>query len=394
MQNPIERLILIVLDGVGVGELPDAAVFNDSGSNSIANTAKAIGGLNLPNLQKMGLGNLAKIIGVAPRKNTTGAYGKMNEASKGKDTTVGHWELTGIISPKPLPVFPNNFPTELIAKFEKSIDRHILGNVHASGTEIINELGDEHVETGKPILYTSVDSVFQIAAHEEIIPVPELYKICENARELLKGEFAIGRVIARPFLGKPENYYRTEHRKDWSLPPPGPTVLDRLKEKRKDVIAVGKIDEIFALRGITKSFHIIKNQDCIDKTIEILQIDFNGLLFVNLIENDMLFGHRNDPWGYAQALVEFDKRIPEIQNSMNAEDILIITSDHGNDPTSPTTDHSREYVPLLIDGYMVKHGIDLGIRSTFADVGKSIADLFDVDDFNVGKNFIDEIIQR
>lgn len=388
----INRVILIVLDGVGVGELSDAADFEDVGSNSLANTAKAVGGLNLPNLQKMGLGNLTDIKGVAPEKQTTGAYGKMCEISKGKDSIVGHWELAGVISSKSLPVFPNNFPHELIAEFEKRINRETIGNIHASGTEIINELGDEHVKTGKPIIYTSVDSVFQIAAHEEIIPIPDLYEICEKARELLKGEFGMGRVIARPFLGESGNYYRTESRKDWSLPPPGPTVLDRLKEMGNDVIAIGKIDGIFAFHGITQPAHIVDNQECINKAINFLNTKFEGLLFVNLIEFDMIYGHRNNYEGYAQALIDFDKRLPEIRGNMLSDDILIITSDHGNDPTTPSTDHSREYVPLLVCGDKVKSGVNLGIRSTFADVGNSIANIFKIKDFTIGRSFINDIV--
>lgn len=385
----IERIVLIVLDGVGVGELPDAADFNDAGSNSVSNVAKDVGGLNLPNLQKMGLGNLTDIIGVPPRIDTTGAYGKMAELSKGKDTIIGHWELAGVVSPEPLPVFPNNFPPELIKEFENRINREILGNIHASGTEIINQFGDEHVKTEKPIVYTSVDSVFQIAAHEKIISISELYSICETAREILTG---VGRVIARPFLGKSGHYWRTEHRKDFSLLPPEDTLLDKLSKNGYDVINVGKIDDIFAFRGITNSFHTTNNHDTTNKIIELLNSDFHGLLFANLIDFDMVYGHRNDTKGYAQALEEFDKKNPVVQNSMRTNDVLIITSDHGNDPTTPSTDHSREYVPLLVSGSKIRSGIDLGTLSTFADVGASIAEVFGVSGFEVGESFMSKIL--
>ncbi len=372
----IKRVILIVLDGVGVGELPDAADFNDAGNNSLGNVAKAVGGLNLPNLQKMGLGNLTDIQGVPPCDNTTGAYGKMAEKSKGKDTTIGHWELMGVVSDKPLPVFPNNFPPQLITEFEKRINRKILGNVHASGTVIINQLGDEHVRTGRPIVYTSVDSVFQIAAHEKIIPVEELYEICRKARELCTGEWGVGRVIARPFLGTSGNYWRTERRKDFSLPPPQPTLLDKLSEKGYDVISVGKIDDIFAMRGITQSYHTTNNKESTDKILELLDTDFNGLLFANLIDFDMGYGHRNDWKGYAAALEAFDGRLPEIQGKMRADDVLIVTSDHGNDPTTPGTDHSREYVPLLLFPASVISQKSIGTTYDFTYISDAISSFF------------------
>lgn len=393
MIKRIERVVLIVLDGVGVGELPDAADFGDEGSNSLAHTAEAVGGLHLPNLQQMGLGNITPIQGVPPKPDATGAYGKMAERSKGKDTTIGHWELTGIYSPRALPLFPQGFPHELVADFERRIGRKVIGNKAASGTEIINELGDEHVKTGQPILYTSADSVFQVAAHEQVIPTAELYKICEIAREMLKGEYAVGRVIARPFLGESGHYWRTERRKDWSLLPPRPTLLDKLSAAGYDVLAVGKIDDIFARRGITQSAHVINNKDGIAKIIEFLGGEFHGLLFANLIEFDMLYGHRNNPQGYARALEDFDVHVPEIMAAMGESDILIITSDHGNDPVTPSTDHSREHVPLLVGGQVIQPGVDLGIRTTFADVAATIADLFDIDPPESGTGFKQEIIQ-
>ena len=388
-----KRVILIVLDGVGVGELPDAADFGDLGSNSLANTAKAVGGLNLPNMQRMGLGNLADIIGVPPTQNTIGAYGKLAEMSKGKDSTLGHWELAGIYSPRPLPMFPNGFPLELVAEFEQQIGRKTIGNRAASGTEIINELGGEHVRTGQLILYTSADSVFQLAAHEDIIPIDELYRICKIARQILTGEYAVGRVIARPFTGKPGQYLRTERRKDFSLPPPEQTILDNLSNAGYDVISVGKIDELFANQGITKSVHVGpkkgSNLECIKLIKDFLKTDFRGLLFANLIEFDTLYGHRNDPYGYASALEEFDFQLPDIITSMDNNDILMITSDHGNDPVAPSTDHSREYVPLLLSGQNVNASINLGARETFADVAASIANLFGVSRPKIGHSLID-----
>jgi phosphopentomutase len=388
----IERVILIVLDGVGVGALPDAAEFGDVGSNSLLNTARAIGGLSLPNLQRMGLGNLTTIRGVPPATRATGAYGKMAEMSKGKDTIIGHWELAGVYSPKPMPLFPHGFPSELVTEFEHRIGRKILGNKAASGTEIIQELGDEHCRTARPILYTSADSVFQVAAHEEVVPVSELYQICELAREMLVGDNAVGRVIARPFSGTSGHYRRTERRRDWSLFPPSPTVLDKLSLAGYDVIAVGKIEDIFVRRGITASAHTTNNLDSIVSTLEFLRDDFRGLLFTNLIDFDMLYGHRNDPCGYAQALAKFDVQLPVIFRSLRSHDLLIVTSDHGNDPVTPSTDHSREYVPLLVSGPSVKGGVDLGIRSTFADVAATITDLFGLDSCDIGTSFVQEVL--
>ncbi len=393
MIKRIERIVLIVLDGVGAGELPDATDFGDEGSNSLAHAAQAVGGLHLPNLQQMGVGNITTIQGVPSQPDASGAYGKMAERSKGKDTTIGHWELTGIYSPQALPLFPHGFPPELVADFERRIGRKVLGNKTASGTEIIHELGDEHVRTGQPILYTSADSVFQVAAHEQVIPIAEFYKICEIAREMLTGEYAVGRVIARPFLGESGHYWRTERRKDWSLLPPRPTLLDRMSASGYDVLAVGKIDDIFARRGITRSAHVINNKDGVAKIIEFLGGEFHGLLFANLIEFDMLYGHRNDPQGYARALEEFDRQVPEIMGAMAERDILMITSDHGNDPVTPSTDHSREYVPLLVGGQTIRPGVDLGIRATFADVAATLADIFNVGPLEIGTSFRQEIIR-
>lgn len=384
----IRRIILIILDGVGAGELPDAAEFGDVGSNSLAHTAEAVGGLNLPHMQKIGLGNITPLQGVPPRQDTSGAYGKMAERSKGKDTTIGHWELAGIYSPQPLPTYPEGFPPGLVAEFEARIGRQVLFNKPASGTVIINELGDEHVQSGRPILYTSADSVLQLAAHEQVIPIDELYRMCQIARELLTGEHAVGRVIARPFVGESGDYRRTERRRDWSLLPPRPTVLDKLAGAGRDVLAVGKIDDIFARRGITQSAHVVSNAESVDRLLEFMRAGFHGLLFANLIEFDMLYGHRNDPHGYARALEEFDRRLPDILAAMGEGDMLIVTSDHGNDPVTPSTDHSREYVPLLVAGQRVRPGVDLGIRSSFADVAATIADVFDLERPEIGTSFL------
>lgn len=388
----IRRIILIVMDGVGVGELPDALEFGDAGSNTLKHVADKVRGLNLPNLQRMGLGNITDICGVDPVQETIGAYGKMNEISKGKDSIIGHWELIGIYSSRPLPLFPQGFPKELVLEFETKIKRKVIGNQVASGTEIINRLGYEHMLTGNPIIYTSADSVFQVAAHEKVIPVSELYNICETARSILTGKYAVGRVIARPFFGEPGNYWRTEHRRDWSLPPKRPNLLEKLHSAGYDVIAVGKIDEIFAFSDITASAHTIANKDSIEKIVEFLHTGFHGLLFANLIEFDMVYGHRNNPEGYARALVEFDMQIPEILNAMKPSDILIITSDHGNDPVTPSTDHSREYVPLLVCGSKIKPGVNLGVRQTFADVAASIAEIFALSPLEQGTSFVPEII--
>lgn len=388
----IRRIILIVLDGVGVGELPDAAEFDDQGSNSLAHAAEAVDDFALPNLGMMGLGNLTSIMGVPPCKQSSGAYGKMNERSKGKDSIIGHWELTGICSDKPLVVFPNNFPPALISLIEYHIGRQVIGNIHASGTVIINQLGDEHRRTGKPIVYTSADSVFQVAAHEETISLSELYAMCEKIRILLTGQYNVGRVIARPFRGISGLYQRTEQRRDWAVKPPHPTLLDKLVKAGYEVIGLGKIDEIFAFQGLTQSYHTRNNPDTTKQLIDLLPTDFHGLLFANLIDFDMIYGHRNDYQGYAQALQAFDAKVPEILNHLKNDDLLIITSDHGNDPVTPSTDHSREYVPLLVNGKAVKSAINLGIRSSFADVSASIAEAFNLPDKEIGESFISEVL--
>ncbi len=389
----IDRVTVIVLDGVGIGALPDAADYGDEGSNSLGNTARAVGGVSLPNMGRLGLGNLTEIEGVPPRKDTLGAYGRMAEASAGKDTTFGHWELTGVISPRPLPTYPQGFPRELIEEYERRIGRETLGNKAISGTVVIDELGEEHMRTGWPIVYTSADSVFQVAAHEEVIPLEELYRICRIAREMLTGEHGVGRVIARPFIGGPASFKRTGNRRDFSLPPPEPTLLDRLCAAGWDVIGVGKIDDIFATRGLTVCHHTVDNMVACEEVIRLLGEDKRGFILANLIEFDMLYGHRNNPQAYAQALEAFDARLPEIMEAMKTRDVLFVTADHGNDPTTPSTDHSREHVPLLVYGQQVKESVNLGTRETFADVGATIAQLLAIEPLPNGTSFAREILK-
>lgn len=387
----VKKVILITLDGLGIGELTDAKEFGDEGSNTLGNMATAIGGLKLPNLERMGLGLLGNFQGINKIKDPIASYGILAEASKAKDTSTGHWEMMGLIIERPFPLYPDGFPSEIIEVFEKAIGRKILGNKAASGTEIIKELGEEHMKTGRPIVYTSADSVFQIAAHEEVIPVEELYSICEIARDILKEPHNVGRVIARPFTGIPGNFKRTPRRKDYSLPPPGETVLDRLKEKNIPVVGIGKIEDIFVGKGISEAVHTENNQDGVEKTIEAMRKTDKGLILTNLVDFDMVYGHRNDPEGFAKALSDFDKSLPHFFQDMENGDILIITADHGCDPTTPSTDHSREYVPLLIYGKKIKAGINLGIRKTFADIGATISEIFNVGKTRAGEDFLKEI---
>lgn len=380
-------VIVIVLDGAGVGEMPDAAEYGDEGSNTIGNTARAVGGLSLPNLEALGLGNLADIPGVRPRQDCLAAFGVMLERSKGKDTTTGHWEMMGIITERPFPTYPQGFPPEVIEEFDRAIGRGTLGNYAASGTVIIDQLGEEHLRTGKPIVYTSADSVFQIAAHEETIPVEELYEMCRKARETLTGEHCVARVIARPFIGAPGTFRRTERRRDFSLPPPRPTVLDALKDAGHEVLGIGKIEDIFAGHGLTQAIHIANNAEGIDRTIEGVRSIERGLVFANLVDFDTIYGHRNDPRGFARGLEEFDKRLPEIQAAMEPGDLLIITADHGVDPTTPSTDHSREKVPLLVWKQGMRACIDLGERQTFADLAATVTDIFGLGFRTAGSSF-------
>ncbi len=368
----VNRVVLIVFDSLGVGELPDAARYGDSGSNTLANIAEAVGGINAPNLAWLGLGNILKVRGMPPAHEPQSAFGKMAEVSVGKDTTVGHWELMGLWSEKPFPVYPNGFPAELVARFEEKAGVKILGNKAASGTEIIAELGEEHQRTGRPIIYTSADSVWQIAAHENVIRVEKLYQLCEIARALLTAENGVARVIARPFVGGPGAYTRTYLRKDFSIRPPGPTLLDFAKEQNTPVLGAGKIGEIFADQGISESRHTSGNNDTFRIIREYMSREDRSFIFANLVDFDMLWGHRNDPKGYADGLIEADKQLGEVIAGLAEDDLLIITADHGCDPTTSSTDHSREYTPLLVYGDGVRGG-DVGIRSTFADVAQTIA---------------------
>lgn len=389
--KPIKRVIILVLDSVGVGALPDAANYGDEGSNTLANTAKAVGGLNLPNLGKLGLGNIINIEGVAPAKSPRAFYGKMAEVSPGKDTTTGHWEMMGLKLERAFPTYPHGFPPEIIEAFERETGREILGNRAASGTQIIDELGPEHMRTGRPIVYTSADSVFQIAAHEEVIPIDELYRMCEIARHILKGEHAVGRVIARPFVGEPGAFMRTHRRKDFSLRPPAKTVLDYAVEAGLPVYGVGKISEIFTGQGITASVHTESNMHGVDETLKAIDMQQSGIIFTNLVDFDSQWGHRNNPAGYAAGLEAVDGRIPEILGALGESDILFITADHGCDPTTPSTDHSREYAPVLVFGRALSSPVGLGTRKTFSDLGKTVAELLGVDAPVMGQSFRAEL---
>lgn len=387
------RIALIVLDSVGIGELPDAAEYNDVGAHTLGNIARHQNGLSLPNLAQLGLGNIEPVQGVTAVGSPKAYYGKMGELSKGKDTTTGHWEFMGIYTDKPFKTYPEGFPAELIQAFEEKTGRKVIGNKPASGTEIIAELGEEHMKTGNLIVYTSADSVFQIAAHEEIIPLDELYRICEIARELtLKEEFSVVRVIARPFVGEPGNFIRTANRRDYSVKPPSKTVLNHLAEAGIDVIGLGKISDIYAGEGITRSIHTKSNMDGVDQLLKVLAEPYHGLAFINLVDFDAKFGHRRDVIGYAKALEEFDVRLPEILDALQEDDLLIITADHGNDPTHHGTDHTREYTPILVYGKTLSQtGGNLGVRETFADVGATIADNFNVQAPSIGQSFLYEL---
>jgi phosphopentomutase len=369
MNPQFERVVWIVLDSVGIGEMPDAADYGDSGSDTLGNIARRRP-LKLPNLTSLGLANIKPLAGLTPADNPRAAYGKCTLKSPGKDTTTGHWEMAGILLEKPFPVYPKGFPEEIVRPFEQKIGRAILGNKAASGTEIIRELGEDHIRTGSPIVYTSADSVFQIAAHEEVIPLPELYQICDVARDLLRGPNEVGRVIARPFLGKPGQFTRTANRKDYAVPPPQGMLLDRLAEANAPVYAVGKISDVFLGRGIAKSVKTKNNADGMAKTVTAMREQDRGLIFVNLVDFDQNYGHRNDVEGYARALEEVDGWLPSVP--LKPDDLLILTADHGCDPTTPSTDHSREYTPLLVFGEHVKP-VNLGTRPSLADIGQTVA---------------------
>jgi phosphopentomutase len=388
----VSRVVFIVLDSVGCGDAPDAQEYGDEGSNTLANTANAVGELTMPNLGEMGLGNVTDIAGVPPTDSARGAFGRLTEVSAGKDTTTGHWELAGLPLLHPFPTYPNGFPAEILAEYERRIGRGVLGNYPASGTVIIEELGEEHMRTGKPIVYTSADSVFQIAAHEEIVPIDELYRMCRIAREIMTGEHGVGRIIARPFVGQPGAFTRTENRQDFSLTPPDDTILDRVKAEGLEVLGVGKIEDIFAHRGLTGSDHTTNNMDGVDAILRFLRRNEKGLIFANLVDFDSLYGHRNNPEGYAQALEDFDVRLPEIWDAMRPADVLMVTADHGNDPTTPSTDHSRERVPMLVSGDAIRRGFNLGTRDSFADAAATVADLLGIDWKGAGISFASDIL--
>lgn len=369
------RIIWIVLDSVGIGAMPDAADYGDAGSDTLGNIARAHR-LKLPNLCRLGLANIKPLDGLEAARSPQAAYGRCALQSPGKDTTTGHWEMAGIHLTKPFPLFPHGFPREIMDDFEERIGRRTLGNKAASGTEIIKELGAEHMRSGSPIIYTSADSVFQVAAHEEVIPLWELYKICETARQMLRGPREVGRVIARPFVGSPGSFTRTANRKDFAVPPPRGMLLDRLEERDVEVYSVGKIFDVFLGRGIRDHVKTKNNSDGMAQTLAAMEQLDAGLIFVNLVDFDQQYGHRNDVAGYAGALEEFDRWLPEMESKLSESDLVIVTADHGCDPTTPSTDHSREYVPLLAWGPKARGGVDLGLRATLSDMGQTVADNF------------------
>lgn len=390
--SSFKRVHLIVLDSVGIGEAPDAKDFGDIGADTLGNIAEKVNGLNMSNMGKLGLSNIREIKGIDKAEKPLAFFTKMQEASRGKDTLTGHWEIMGLITSHPFKVFPTGFPELLISRLEEASGRSVIGNIPASGTEIIEQLGPEHMKTGALIVYTSADSVLQIAAHEEIIPLEELYKICEKARELtLAEEYKVGRVIARPFIGSPGNFQRTANRHDYALKPFGRTVMNELSSNNLDVIAIGKIHDIYDGEGITESIRTQSNMDGMDKLIQVMDKDFTGLSFINLVDFDAKFGHRRDPEGYGAALEQFDERLPEVFERMQENDLLIITADHGNDPTHHGTDHTREYVPLLVYSKRFNGGRELSVRKTFADVGATIAHNFGIGWKGAGESFLSEL---
>jgi phosphopentomutase len=387
------RVILIVLDGAGIGAMPDAPEWGDEGSDTLGHICESRT-VHLPNLQSWGLGNVRPLQGVMPASSPRGSFGKCALRSNGKDTTTGHWEMAGIILNEAFPTYPNGFPQPVLDRFisETGVPG-ILGNVPASGTEIIKELGAEHVSTGKPIVYTSADSVFQIAAHEEVIKLDRLYEICQTARGILDGEHKVGRVIARPFLGKPGSFYRTENRHDYAVQPPPKNLLPALKDEDLDVVCIGKIASIYDSLGVTEDLNAKNNQQSIDQTIYALKQDTRGLIFSNLVDFDMLYGHRRDTEGYARALEHFDAHLPQIEAAMHDDDLVILTADHGNDPTFPGSDHTREYAPLLVYSKTARPGINLGTRDSLSDIGQTIAENFGVK-LTAGQSFLASLIRQ
>ncbi|RRN73052.1 phosphopentomutase [Peribacillus simplex] len=390
--SAFKRIFVVVMDSVGIGEAPDADLFGDKGADTLGHIAEKMNGLKMPALAKLGLGNIREIKGIDKAQQPLAYYTKMKEASTGKDTMTGHWEIMGLNISTPFRVFPDGFPELLVNELEAKMGRGIIGNVPASGTEIIERLGEEHMKTGALIVYTSADSVLQIAAHEDIVPIDELYKICEIAREVtMADEFKVGRVIARPFTGEPGSFKRTPNRHDYALKPFNRTVMDELKDSGYDVLAIGKISDIFDGEGVTESLRTVSNMDGMDKLIQTIEQDFKGLSFLNLVDFDALYGHRRDPEGYGKALEEFDARMPEVLEKLKEDDLLIITADHGNDPVHEGTDHTREYVPLLVYSKQFTEGAELPIRDTFADIGATVAANFDVKMPAFGKNILGDI---
>ena len=386
-----DRVILIVFDSVGCGALPDAADYGDAGSDTLGNISRHIP-LRVPNLRRLGLARVATVNRLDLEPEPIGACGRMAEASPGKDSVTGHWELAGLVLERAFPVFPNGFPRELIDEFERRIGRGTLANKPASGTAIIDELGVEHMDTGKPIVYTSADSVFQIAAHEDVVPVPELYRWCEIAFELAGRGMGIGRVIARPFIGSPGAFRRTANRRDFALTPPSRTLLDHLKDAGFPVVAIGKIEDLFAGRGITSATHTVSDDHGIDEVLRAMSTTARGLIFANLVDFDTQYGHRNDVAGYAANLERVDARLSEVLAALQPRDLLVVTADHGNDPTTPSTDHAREHVPVFLTGRAVRAGVDLGTRETFADLGQTIASVFNVGPLEHGTSFLRSIL--
>ncbi|WML53953.1 phosphopentomutase [Neobacillus sp. PS3-12] len=387
-----KRIFLIVMDSVGIGEAPDAEKFGDQGADTFGHIAEKRDGLNMPNMAKLGLSNIRELKGIQKADQPLAVFTKMQEASNGKDTMTGHWEMMGLNIETPFRVFPDGFPKELITELENRSGRKIIGNKPASGTAILDELGEEHMKSGALIVYTSADSVLQIAAHEEVVPLDELYRICKIAREItLDEKYMVGRVIARPFIGQQENFKRTANRHDYALKPFGRTVMNELKDSGYDVIAIGKISDIYDGEGVTKSLRTVSNMDGMDKLLETFDMEFTGLSFVNLVDFDALFGHRRDPIGYGKALEEFDERLPEVFAKMKEDDLLMITADHGNDPVHAGTDHTREYVPLLVYSKQISEGKELPVRTTFADLGATVAEIFKVKMPSYGTSFLKEL---
>lgn len=391
--SPIRRAIMLVLDSVGVGEMADADGYGDGGSNTLGHIDEAVGGIYLPTLGRLGIGNVIPLIGTPPSPRPAGAFGKMAERSAGKDSITGHWELAGVVLDRAFPLYPQGFPEAVIADFEKAVGRPVLSNVAASGTQIIQDLGEEHLRTGRPIVYTSADSVFQVAAHVAVVPLDVLYRWCQQARKILSGAHEVARVIARPFSGSPGAFTRTRDRRDFSVGPPTPTILDTARSEGLSTTTIGKVFDLFSGRGIGRSFPEKDNETCLEALLDVLREGQEpGIVFCTLVDFDMLFGHRNDPAGYAEALRRFDASLVAVLAALRRADILFIAADHGNDPTTPSTDHSREYVPILVTGEGVRDGLDLGVRSSFADVAATIRDLLGLPGPRTGKSFASELV--